>query len=170
LKKKRVILKFDRRFMNDDYLLLFNTKTGVEVLTGINGKDDPHSLYLPSLLDIGVMGACKNKCAFCYQGHDSQPNMKLSDFMSIIDAVSHHTNQVALGGRGDPNKHAHFAEMLEYCRKHNVVPNYTTSGIDLTDDEIEISKMCGAVAVSQIFSEQKIKVRVRRKKNETNSK
>jgi len=156
--------------MNDDYLLLFNTKTGVEVLTGINGKDDPHSLYLPSLLDIGVMGACKNKCAFCYQGHDSQPNMKLSDFMSIIDAVSHHTNQVALGGRGDPNKHAHFAEMLEYCRKHNVVPNYTTSGIDLTDDEIEISKMCGAVAVSQIFSEQKIKVRVRRKKNETNSK
>ena len=74
--------------------------------------------------------------------------MKLSDFMSIIDHVHQHTNQVALGGRGDPNKHPKFADMLEYCRKHNVVPNYTTSGIDLTDDEIEASTMCGAVAVS----------------------
>ena len=62
--------------------------------------------------------------------------------------VHQHTNQVALGGRGDPNKHPNFSKMLEYCRKHNVVPNYTTSGIDLTDNEIEISKMCGAVAVS----------------------
>lgn len=146
--KKKIVLKFDREFKNDDYQLLFNTSTGIEILQGINGKEDPFSLCLPSLLDIGVMGVCKNKCQFCYQGDGEQPNMKLSDFMSIIDAVSHHTNQVALGGRGDPNKHPHFSEMLEYCRKHNVVPNYTTSGIDLTDDEIEASKMCGAVAVS----------------------
>lgn len=120
----------------------------MEILQGINGKEDPFSLCLPSLLDIGVMGTCKNRCQFCYQGHDQQPNMKLSDFMSIIDVVSHHTNQVALGGRGDPNKHPNFEKMLEYCRKNNVVPNYTTSGIELTDDEIEASKMCGAVAVS----------------------
>jgi MoaA/NifB/PqqE/SkfB family radical SAM enzyme len=146
--EKQIRLKFDRRFKNDDYELLFNTSTGLELLQGVNGKEDPFSLCLPSLLDIGIMGSCKNKCLFCYQGHDYQPNMKLSDFMSIIDDVHHHTNQVALGGRGDPNKHPHFADMLEYCRKHNVVPNYTTSGIDLTDDEIEASTMCGAVAVS----------------------
>ena len=146
--KKKIKLKFDRRFKNDDYELLFNTSTGLELLQGINGKGDPFSLCLPSLLDIGVMGSCKNKCSFCYQGNDYQPNMRLSDFQSIIDVVSHHTNQVALGGRGDPNKHPKFAEMLEYCRKNNVVPNYTTSGIDLTEDEVEISKMCGAVAVS----------------------
>jgi len=141
-------MKFDKRFANEDYELLFNTSTGLEILQGVNGKEDPFSLYLPSLLDIGVMGTCKNKCPFCYQGYGQTPNMKLSDFMSIIDAVHHHTNQVALGGRGDPNKHPQFADMLEYCRKHNVVPNYTTSGIDLTDDEIEASAMCGAVAVS----------------------
>ncbi len=148
MKKEQVVLKFDKRFINDDYEILFNTSTGLEILQGVNGKEDPFSLYLPSLLDIGVMGTCKNRCSFCYQGHEQQPNMKLSDFMSIIDNVYHHTSQVALGGRGDPNKHPNFFDMLEYCRKHNVVPNYTTSGIDLTDDEIEISKMCGAVAIS----------------------
>lgn len=146
---KKTIIRFDRRFRNDIYELLFQSSTGLEILQGINGNPDPFSLCLPSLLDVGVMGTCQNRCTFCYQGRIQQPNMKLSDFMSIIDYIKVHTNQVALGGRGDPNKHPHFKEMLEYCRKNNVVPNYTTSGIDLTEDEIEISKMCGAVAVSE---------------------
>jgi len=118
------------------------------MLHGINGHKDPFALVLPSLLDIGVMGHCINSCPWCYQGKVDQPHMTLLDFMSIIDQVYHHTNQIALGGRGDPNKHPDFVGILEYCRKHNIVPNYTTSGIDLTDDEIEASKMCGAVAVS----------------------
>lgn len=139
---------FTKRFRNDDYELLFNEFTGFEILRGINGKSDPFWLELPSLLDIGIMGTCKNKCEFCYQGHIDKPNMKLEDFKMIIKQVKHHTNQVALGGRGDPNKHKNFKEILTYCRKNKIAPNYTTSGIDLTPDEISISKICGAVAVS----------------------
>lgn len=135
-------------FSNDNYRIIFDMKNGVEILTGINGKEDPFVLELPSLLDIGIMGTCKRKCPFCYQGHEDKPNMKLEDFKSIINQVSHHVNQVALGGRGDPNKHENFKEIIEYCRNSNIIPNYTTSGIDLTDEEVEISKMCGAVAVS----------------------
>jgi MoaA/NifB/PqqE/SkfB family radical SAM enzyme len=140
---------FDRGYLTETYALLFNTQSGVEILQGINGNDDPFFLQMPSLLDIGVMGTCKHKCVFCYQGHEQKPNMTLSDFRRVIDQVKDYTNQVALGGRGDPNKHENFKEIIEYCRKNNVVPNYTTSGIDLTPDEIEISKMCGAVAVSE---------------------
>lgn len=135
-------------FINDEYEIFFDPQSGFEMMRGANGKPDPFSLQLPSLLDIGIMGTCVNKCSFCYQGHENNPNMKLEDFKIIIDQVKHHTNQVALGGRGDPNKHENFKEIIEYARKNNVVPNYTTSGIDLTDDQIEISKMCGAVAVS----------------------
>jgi len=138
-----------RYFENGRYELFFDTKTGVEILKGMNDSEDPFSLILPSLLDIGIMGTCKNKCKFCYQGHVNRPNMKLDDFKRIIDEVAYHTNQVALGGRGDPNHHPNFKEILEYCRHKNVVPNYTTSGIDITDEQIEISKMCGAVAVSE---------------------
>jgi len=140
---------FHKHFINEEYEIWFNKETGLEIMRGIHGHDDPFSLILPSLLDIGIMGTCKNKCPFCYQGHENKPNMKLEDFKTIIDQVKHHVNQVALGGRGDPNKHENFYEILSYCRENNVMPNYTTSGIDLTDEEVEISKMCGAVAVSE---------------------
>lgn len=145
--KKRPLF-FDRHFKNNDYEIFFNTCTGIEILQGVNGKPDPFYLEYPSLLDIGIMGTCKNKCYFCYQGHEDKPNMKLEDLKKIIDQSKYHVNQVALGGRGDPNKHESFKDIIEYCKSNKVVPNYTTSGIDLTDEEIEISKMCGAVAVS----------------------
>ena len=148
-----MILKFDKVFRNQDYEIFFNTKQGIEILRGANGKEDPFVLRMASLLDIGVMGTCKHKCPFCYQGHVDRPNMKLSDFKKIIDEAAYHVNQVALGGRGDPNHHENFKEIIEYCRSKNVVPNYTTSGIGLTDEHVEISKMCGAVAVSDYGQE-----------------
>ena len=120
---------FNKCFQNDDYILLFDTNLGIELLQGANGKGDPFVLELPSLLDIGIMGTCTHKCKICYQGHVNRPNMTLDNFKAIIDEVSHHVNQVALGGRGDPNKHENFRQIIEYCLKKGVVPNYTTSGI-----------------------------------------
>jgi MoaA/NifB/PqqE/SkfB family radical SAM enzyme len=139
---------FDKVFRNDEYEVFFNSKTGLEVTRGVSGKPDPLMTELPLLLDIGIMGSCENKCSFCYQGDGDEPNMTLENFKIIIDQTKYHVNQIALGGRGDPNKHEHFKEILTYAKDNNVVPSYTTSGIDLTDEEIEISKICGAVAVS----------------------
>jgi len=139
--------KFDKHFKNSDYEVHFNTKTGFEVLVGKDNVD-PFRTELPLLIDVGIMGSCLNACAFCYQGNKKEPHMTLENFKLLIDQVKHHTNQVALGGRGDPNLHPQFKEIVEYARKNNVVPNYTTSGINMTDEQIEISKLCGAVAVS----------------------
>src|SRR5271157_6214610 len=142
----------------DKYVIIFNPKTGMEVLSGINNNPDPFILDFPSLMDIGIMGSCLNSCSFCYQGENKGANMKLEDYKKIIDEASPHVMQVALGGKGDPNLHENFKEIIEYSRSKNVVPNYTTSGIGLTDEQLEISKKCGAVAVSQIFTEQIKKV------------
>ena len=142
-----VVGKFDKRFENDVYQVFFNTQTGLEVLKGKDGND-PFRTELPLLLDVGIMGSCLNKCPFCYQGNDDEPHMTFENFKIIIDQVKHHSNQVALGGRGDPNLHPQFKQIVEYARENGVVPNYTTSGINLTDEQIEISKQCGAVAVS----------------------
>ncbi len=166
--KSFMIGQFDKRFANNKYELLFNSQTGFEVLRGINGNSDPFQLEFLSMLDVGIMGHCINKCEICYQGRKYEDNMTLDNFKKIIDESKYHANQVALGGRGDPNLHENFKEILEYCRENNVTPNYTTSGNNLTDEQIEISKLCGAVAVSEIFSEQIIKVRVRRKINDSN--
>ena len=144
-----VIGSFDKQFKNDHYELLFNMKTGFEVLRGINGHPDPFSLEMPSMIDCGIMGHCENKCLFCYQGDKEEPNMSLEDFKKIIDECKYHTNQTALGGRGDPNLHENFKEIMEYARNNNVVPNYTTSGQNLTQYQVDISKnLAGAVAVS----------------------
>lgn len=141
-------LRFDKLVVNDKYFILFNSKTGLQVIQGLNGNPDPTVLDFPSLLDIGIMGHCSNNCNFCYQGSLNEEHMSLDNFKTIIDEAKNHTPQVALGGRGDPNKHPKFKEILEYCRKNKVVPNYSTSGKGLTEKEVQISKMCGAVAVS----------------------
>ncbi len=133
----------------DEYAIVFNPKTGEEILTGINGHKDPFTLEYPSMLDIGIMGHCDNACSFCYQGNKWEENMSLEGFKLIVDQSKDYTNQIALGGRGDPNQHEHFADILEYATQNNIIPNYTTSGINLTDDQITASaRFCGAVAVS----------------------
>ena len=130
------------------YVIIFNVENGKEIMFGKHDFPDPFILDYPNLIDIGIMGHCPNKCKFCYQGGQEQPNMKLEDFRRIIDESKTYTNQVALGGRGDPNLHENFGEIVGYARENVVVPNYTTSGLGLTSEHTEISKMCGAVAVS----------------------
>jgi hypothetical protein len=115
---------------------------------------------MPELIDIGIMGSCENAqdrtCLEagiqCYQGGTSRekPHMKLEDFKSIIDQTHKDVYQVALGGHGNPNKHPDFIKICKYARDHSVIPNYTTSGKDLTSGEIATTKkFCGAVAVSE---------------------
>ncbi len=138
-----------KEIKTDKYAIVFNTENGMEISGGINGYADPFVLDYPSLMDIGIMGHCKNNCEICYQGNTDKPNMKLEDFKRIIDESKDYITQVALGGKGDPNLHENFKEILEYCKLNNVVPNYTTSGNGLTEEHIKITKKyCGAVAVS----------------------
>ena len=135
----------------DKYMIIFDQKTGQEILSGIYFNPDPFSLEYPSLMDIGIMGHCNNNCKICYQGDVFNPNMTLENFKRIINESKDHITQVALGGKGDPNLHENFKEIVEYCRLNNVVPNYTTSGNGLTEDQVKVTKeYCGAVAVSLI--------------------
>jgi len=146
---KGIEMIITKQIKNDKYSIWFDSINGFEILTGINGNPDPFILDSPSLIDIGIMGHCKNNCKICYQGNVNIPNMTFENFKTIIDQCKDHINQVALGGKGDPNKHEDFEKILQYCRVNNVVPNYTTSGNDLTDAEVYITKMyCGRVAVS----------------------
>lgn len=137
----------------------FDKETGLWITGDCEDGTTPFRRSFPSLLDIGIMGHCPNGkagiCAKagiqCYQNapNSTRDNMKLEDFKTIIDQCKGKTFQVALGGAGDPNLHENFKEIVEYCRNNGIIPNYTTSGFNLTDKQVEISKQCGAVAVSQ---------------------
>ena len=162
------------RYIIDDkkyhFRSAFDMKTGAYIRTGIldqNGKDtgiDPFMASYPHLIDVGVMGHCihgkTGLCAKagigCYQSGllVGQPNMTVKDFRWIAEQSRHRCNQFALGGRGDPDQHEHFEELLKICWENDLVPNFTTSGYGMTPEIARIcQKYCGAVAVSWYRSE-----------------
>ncbi len=149
---------------------IFDTETGAYMRTGVldeNGKDtgvDPFMGSYPNLIDVGVMGHCihgkTGLCAKagvgCYQSGMlvEKPNMALADFRSIAEQSRHRSNQFALGGRGDPDQHEFFVDILKICRENDIVPNFTTSGYGMTPEIAALCKeYCGAVAVSWYRSE-----------------
>ena len=148
----------------------FDTESGAYVRTGVldeNGKDtgaDPFMASYPHLIDVGVMGHCihgkTGLCAKagigCYQSGllVEQPDMTVEDFRWIAEQSKRRCNQFALGGRGDPDQHEHFEELLKICRENDLVPNFTTSGYGMTPETAKLcKKYCGAVAVSWYRSE-----------------
>lgn len=153
---------YDSQFHFKSY---FDSLSGAYLRTGVldeQGRDtgvDPFMASFPHLIDVGVMGHCingrKGYCRQagigCYQsgGSKSEPNMSLEDFSWIASQCNGRTNQLALGGRGDPDQHEDFDQILRISRENNLVPNFTTSGIGMTVDIAKSCKQyCGAVAVS----------------------
>ena len=138
---------------NFNFFEIFNEKNGTLFRSDINGID-PVMRSFPELLDVGIMGHCYNGqyCRVdCYQKGNTInfPHMSYKSFLEIVKQATGKTFQIALGGAGDPNKHPRFGEILEACRAYRIVPNITTSGFMMMDDEIAlIRKYCGAVAVS----------------------
>lgn len=147
------------------FISAFDTETGAYIRTGIldkNGKDtgvEPFMASYPHLIDVGIMGHCIHGkiglCAKagigCYQSGliVEQPNMSVEDFRWIAEQSQGRCNQFALGGRGDPDQHEHFEEILEICRENVLVPNFTTSGFGMAPEIAKLcKKYCGAVAVS----------------------
>ena len=146
------------------FISYFNERTGEYIRTGIieNSVDtgrDPFMSSFPELLDIGIMGHCKHgKLGLCqkagvecYQDglHACNQNMSLEDFAWIAEQCGGETYQFALGGCGDPDQHEHFEEILKICHEKGIVPNFTTSGLGMTEEIAQLCKAyCGAVAVS----------------------
>lgn len=143
----------------------FDDSNGDYMRTNILDEDDndtgiePFCSEFPQLLDIGIMGHCEHglsglctKCGIeCYQSGSkvNEPNISLEDFKSIIKQCEGRTFQAALGGRGDPEMHENFEDILAVSRFYGVVPNITTSGYGLNHNHVDIiKKYCGAAAVS----------------------
>lgn len=159
--------------VDNHFVEWFDRTTGKYIRTGIHekGKDtgiDPFKRSYPNLLDVGIMGSCvhgrSGLCVKagvqCYQNGlgVSDPDMSYEDYQGIIEQVKGKVMQIAIGGRGDPNKHKFFGDILKLTYNNGIIPNYTTSGLGLTDGEVEVTKeFCGAVAVSWYRSDYTIK-------------
>lgn len=153
---------FDKHY---GFKTIFDSKTGLYVRsdildeTGRSTGKEPFMASFPHLVDVGIMGHCiHGKTGLCLQAgiecyqsglSIEEPNMSFDDFKSIARQCEGRTNQFALGGRGDPDQHENFEEILRICRDYSIVPNFTTSGYGMTKEIARLCKeYCGAVAVS----------------------
>lgn len=157
----KVIVYKDRKYGFIEY---FDEDTGFLARSNVifEGEEtdiEPTLRSFPELIDIGIMGSCAASCygicksvgVDCYQNAAviHRPNMPVEQYERIISQCKGRSFQVALGGAGDPNKHEYFERILALSRENHIVPNLTTSGFSLSDNEISLmKKYCGAVAVS----------------------
>ena len=104
-----------------------------------------------TLIRSNIIGTQNEAEIECYQNaiHSEKENMSLKDYESILAQSKNKVFKVALGGAGDPNKHECFGEILSLTRSYGIISNLTTSGYNMSDNEVHcIKKFCGAVAVS----------------------
>lgn len=147
------------------FVSIFRPEDGFYVRSGVYDKYhndtevDPFMASYPELLDIGIMNRCvcaKYCNVDCYQKAIDRTgnNMSLESYEKIIKECEGKLFQVALGGAGDVDTHENFEDILKLTREHNIVPNFTTSGITMTKEKAEIcKKYCGAIAVSEHFAD-----------------
>jgi hypothetical protein len=148
-----------------DYNYLFIKSNGFFQRWGETPEDDPmYSPIGPEILDIEIsVNGCPpigdgGNCKFCYKSNtNAKPtNMSLETFKLIINKMPQVLTQVAFGITGIQTN-PDFIPMMEYCREIGIVPNFTLSGADLTDELAEkVSNICGALAVSAYKSDKNI--------------
>ena len=155
------------------FIEMFNSDTGFYIRSGIieDGEDtgiDPFMRNFPQLIDIGIMGSCVHGSSGlclksgiqCYQNglKTKKPNMSVENFKKIVDQCKGKSFQFALGGRGDVDQHENCEEILSYCRENGIVPNFTSSGLGLTAETVDMcKKYVGAIAVSWYRAEHTLK-------------
>ena len=119
--------------------------------------------------DVGINTKCNAECPFCYVSASGKginyPNIcetwrKWMDtfWERVNDYSLIRTNkpfQIAIGSTGEPTIHPEFCDFLKTVYETGVVPNYTTNGILIAQDNsiseqilVATSQYVGGVAVS----------------------
>lgn len=107
-------------------------------------------LSAPSLVDFQITDQCHLDCPHCYADSTSAgEHGRLQDILLGLEQVAEFgAFQVAIGG-GEPLLHPQLDQILARCHQLGMVPNLTTSGLNLSNYNLNlIKRYCGAVGVS----------------------
>lgn len=136
-----------------EYHFRADAQTGLTMRWGKTLHDDPIWAPVPELADISISNHCSKGCSYCYRkSAKNNEFMTLEQYKRVLDALNHpkygNVFQVALGG-GEPLEHPQFVQIIEATLKREIVPNFTTNGMFLTEDVCKaIHRKIGAVALS----------------------
>ncbi len=137
-----------------EYHFRADAQTGLTMRWGKTLHEDPVWAPVPELADISISNHCSRGCSYCYRkSAKNNEFMTLEQYERVLDALNHpkygNVFQVALGG-GEPLEHPQFVQIMEATLKREIVPNFTTNGMFLTEDVCKaIQGKVGAVALSK---------------------
>lgn len=142
---------------SSDYNFIFNKQTGAFLRWGKFKEDDPDYAPAPEIADIEISTSakCSGKCRFCYKKNgpgQQEHNMTIDDFKKVFKKLTSTKilTQIAFG-ICDIDTNPDFFAIMEYARRHGVIPNYTCNGNKVTKIVAEkTASLCGAVAVSVV--------------------
>lgn len=140
-----------RYFPEVNYAAMFDGKQTFRFEVDGEMKKPPY----PEFYDIAINNLCYGNCSYCYVA--ATKNGK--NFDNVAGKIKRYFGpmnqnerpfQVALGGHGEPTLHPDFCKVLEtFAEWMEVVPNYTTNGMHLSDEVLEATtRWAGGVAVS----------------------
>ena len=117
-----------------------------------------YAIY-PESIDIKITERCDNDCPFCYENASKVGrHCGYLDFTKMIDEISGHTAEVALGG-GNPLLHPHILDMLDHAIDCHVLPAITVRDTDMlvflenTELTPQMERIFDCAAVGLSFSD-----------------
>ena len=134
------------------YWILFDQDCGAKLRFSFQDDIEIKSASLPELVDVKITDYCQRRCDYCYQksGYNGE-HASYYWITELIEALAKlQVFEIALGG-GEPTAHPQFLDILEKCKEHRIVPNFTTRNEDWFRDpkNVEVFKQCcGRVAFS----------------------
>lgn len=76
---------------------------------------------------VEITNCCNLKCSFCPEVKREKEFITVEKFEHIINEIKEYTNLIALHVKGEPLLHPNLKEILEICRKNNILVNITTN-------------------------------------------
>jgi MoaA/NifB/PqqE/SkfB family radical SAM enzyme len=131
--------------------IFFNGKT---IRQRINPNFPITTPKFAEIEDVAINTRCLANCKYCYVSALSSGK----DFENIIEKANNvwgnvdqnnRPFQIAIGGAGEPTLHPEFTPFIKAVKELNIMPNYTTNGMHLSDDILSgTEEYCGGVALS----------------------
>ena len=141
-----------RATKENNYFALFSE--GKTLRFAIDPSKPITPLIHPEIEDVSLGTKCFAGCPYCYTSAISSGVL----YTDVVEKIKKSYGslpedqrpfQIAIGGGGEPTLHPEFVEVLKAVAELGVLPNYTTNGMHLTEEILEVTKeFCGGVAVS----------------------
>ena len=135
----------------------------LDLISVVDGK---HAFTFPNLVQIDLTNKCNNSCIGCWcnspllkekriSGKEKEETLPYNRIIRLIDELKEHgTNEIYLGGGGEPFMHLNVMKIVEYIKKKGLVCHINTNFtlvnegiakklVDLEVDHIAVSLWAG---------------------------